>query len=173
MCHQNPVHQVFSKRFVAEHSVADRISRLERGKYAMLAKCLNEKHFMESEQVPVEVLSDLRTTRTCLNQFYVGFGFVRGSPYVRPANLVLQRIFESGLIDYWLSRVTENRINTAAFKRVYETKPHKSGHPTALSYRQFKVLMVVWTVGCALSIVVFAVERLHGSWPRVHVGGHW
>jgi|UniRef100_A0A2S2R340 hypothetical protein len=161
---QNPVHREFSERFTPERSAADRIGRLQRGKYAVLVKCLNEKHFMESEEVPAALLNNMRTTRTCLNQFNIGFGFARGSPYVRPANLVVQRIFESGLIDYWSSRVTEDRITAATFERVYETKPRKNDHPTALTYRQFKVLMVVWTVGCALSAVVFAGECLRGAW---------
>eukprot|EP00102_Acyrthosiphon_pisum_P026115 XP_016663325.1 PREDICTED: uncharacterized protein LOC100575385 [Acyrthosiphon pisum] len=165
---ENPVHVKFSKRFVPERSVDDRISRLKRGRYAILTKCLYEKHFMESDKVPVAMLNNLRTARTCLSQFYIGFGFAKRSPYAKPANLVIQRIFESGLIDYWLSRVTEVRMSPATFKQVYEIKPRKSGHPSALSYRQFKVVMVVWMVGCALSAAVFAVERRYGPGGTGH-----
>lgn len=160
---KNPVHVEFSKRFVPERGVDDRISRLRRGRYAVLTKCLYEKHFMEAEMVPAAMLNDLRTDRTCMNQFYVGFGFTKRSPYTRPANLVIQRIFESGLIDYWLSRVTEVRMSPATFKQVYEIKPRKGGgHPSPLSNRQFKVVVVVWMVGCALSMAVFAVEVRFG-----------
>lgn len=161
---QNPVHRTFSERFVAERGPDDRIGRLMRGKYALLTKCLYEKHFMESENVPAALLNDLRTGRTCMNQFYIGFGFARRSPYVRPANLVLQRVFESGLIDYWLSRVTEVRMSPATFKRVYEIKPQPrhAADPAPLSYMQYRAVMFVWTVGCALSAVVFAVELRYG-----------
>ncbi|XP_026820069.1 uncharacterized protein LOC113558742 [Rhopalosiphum maidis] len=159
---QNPVHVKFSKRFLPERSVDDRIKRLKRGRYAILSKCLYEKHFMESEDVPVSMLNNLRTGRTCMNQFYIGFGFAKQSPYVKPANLVIQRIFESGLIDYWLSRVTEVRISPATFEQVYEIKPRRGGNPSPLSYKQFKVVMVVWMVGCALSAAVFAVECRYG-----------
>lgn len=118
--YQNPVHQEFSKRFMMEHTIEDRLIRLKRGKYAMLTKCLYEKHFMETETVPAAILNDLRTARTCVNQFYIGMSFTKNSPYVKPANLVIQRIFESGLIDYWLSRVIEERlISPATFKQVY------------------------------------------------------
>lgn len=129
----------------------------------MLTKCMYEKHFMETESVPAAVLNTMRTPRTCRNQFYVGFGFVQRSPYVKSANLVIQRIVESGLVDYWLSRVTEVRMSPATFEQVYELKPHRSGQPSPLSYRQFKVVMVVWTVGCALSAVVFLVECKYGG----------
>lgn len=150
-----------------EQSVEDRIRRLEHGKYAMLTKCLLGKHFMEAEEVPVSILNNLRTARTCLNQFYVGLGFIKHSPYVKPANLVIQRITESGLIDYWLSRVTEaGRISPATFKQVYEIKPHKRGNPLPLGFRQFKVVMVVWMVGCALSVFVFAVECQYARLER-------
>uniref|UniRef100_A0A2S2P5X5 Uncharacterized protein n=1 Tax=Schizaphis graminum TaxID=13262 RepID=A0A2S2P5X5_SCHGA len=159
---QNPLHVEFSKRFLPERSVDDRIRRLKRGRYAILSKCLYEKHFMESEDVPVSMLNNLRTGRTCMNQFYIGFGFAKRSPYVKPANLVIQRIFESGLIDYWLSRVTEVRISPATFEQVYEIKPRRGGNPSPLSYKQFRVVMVVWMVGCALSAVVFAAERRYG-----------
>lgn len=161
---QNPIHRAFSKRFIPERSADDRIKRLKRGKYAMLTKCLYEKHFMESEKVPAVLLNDLRTTRTCLNQFYIGIGFIKRSPYVKPANLVIRRITESGLIDYWLSRVTEARMSPATFKQVYEIKPRRgTGHPSAISYRQYKVVMVVWMVGCILSTIVFVAERHFGS----------
>lgn len=161
---QNPVHQAFSKRFVPERNENDRIKRLKRGKYVMLTKCLYEKHFMESEEVPAALLNDLRTTRTCLNQFYVGIGFAKRSPYLKSANLVIRRIVESGLIDYWLSRVTEARMSPATFKQVYEIKPRRStGLPSALSYRQYKVVMVVWMAGCILSTIVFVAERHYGS----------
>lgn len=129
----------------------------------MLAKCMYEKHFMESEGVPAAVLNTMRTTRTCMNQFYVGFGFVKRSPYVKSANLVIQRIVESGLVDYWLSRVTEVHISPATFEQVYDLKPQRTGGPSPLSYRQFKVVMVVWTVGCALSTAVFLVECKYGG----------
>lgn len=159
---QNPVHRAFSERFVPERTADDRIARLKRGKYAMLTKCLYEKHFMESEIVPPALLNDLRTGRTCANQFYIGLGFVKHSPYTKPADLVIQRIFESGLIDYWLSRVTEVRIPPATFKQVYEIKPHSTAAnspPSPLSFRQFKVVVVVWMAGCALSAFVFVAER--------------
>ncbi|XP_060847850.1 uncharacterized protein LOC132927356 [Rhopalosiphum padi] len=159
---QNPVHVEFSKRFIPERSVDDRIKRLKRGRYAILSKCLYKKHFMELEDVPVSMLNNLRTGRTCMNQFYIGFGFAKQSPYVKPANLVIQRIFESGLIDYWLSRVTEVRMSPATFEQVYEIKPRRGSNPSPLSYKQFKVVMVVWIVGCALSTAVFAVERRYG-----------
>lgn len=159
---QNPVHVEFSKRFIPERGVDDRIERLKRGRYAILTKCLYEKHFMESENVPASLLNNLRTGRKCMNQFYVGFGFAKWSPYTKPANLVIQRIFESGLIDYWLSRVTEVRMSPATFEQVYEIKPRRGGDPSPLSYKQFKVVIVVWMIGCALSTAVFAVERRYG-----------
>ncbi|XP_025191028.1 uncharacterized protein LOC112591428 [Melanaphis sacchari] len=159
---QNPAHMEFSKRFIPERGVNDRIKRLEGGQYAILTKCLYEKHFMESENVPVSMLNNLRTARTCMNQFYIGFGFAKWSPYTKPANLVIQRIFESGLIDYWLSRVTEVRMSPATFEQVYEVKPRRGGDPLPLSFKQFKVVMAVWMVGCALSTAVFAVECRYG-----------
>lgn len=162
------MHREFSERFVAERGAYDRIGRLRRGKYALLTKCLYEKHFMESEDVPAALLNDVRTTRACLNQFYIGFGFVKRSPYVRPANLVVQRVFESGLIDYWLSRVAEVRMSPATFRRVYEIKPPpvRTADPSPLSYTQYRVVMVVWLVGCALSAAVFAAECRHGAARR-------
>ncbi|VVC42304.1 Ionotropic glutamate receptor, L-glutamate and glycine-binding domain,Ionotropic glutamate receptor [Cinara cedri] len=157
---QNPVHRAFIENFVPERNIDDRVDRLKRGQYATLAKCLYEKHFMETENVPAAILNDLRTARTCMNQLYIGFGFVKHSPYVKSANLVIQRIFEGGLIEYWLSRVTEARMSPATFKQVYEIKPHRNGgnRPSALSYKQFKVVMVVWIIGCVTSTIVFAVE---------------
>lgn len=159
---QNPVHRAFSERFVPERSADDRIARLKQGKYAMLTKCIYEKHFMESEMVPAALLNDLRTGRACANQFYIGLGFVKRSPYTKPADLVIQRIFESGLIDYWLSRVTEVRMPPATFKQVYEIKPHNTAAqsiPSPLSFRQFKVIVVVWMAGCAISTLVLVTER--------------
>lgn len=157
---QDPVHRAFSERFVPERGVRDRIGRLKEGKYAVLTKCLYGKHFMELDRVPAALLSDLRTGRACLSQFYVGFGFVRRSPYVRPANLVVQRIFESGLVDYWLGRVAGARASSSAsFRHVYEIRPPRHDEaPRPLSYTQFKVVVVAWTVGCALSAVVFVAE---------------
>lgn len=163
---QDPIHRKFSENFVPERTVEDRIWRLKRGKYAMLTKCLYGKHFMESENVPVALLNDLRTTRGCLSQFYVGIGFVKRSPYVRSANLVIQRIFESGLVDYWLSRVTEVHMSPATFKQVYEVQSRKSGRPSPLSYKQFKVVMAVWTVGCTISTIVFAAEWQYDAYVR-------
>lgn len=153
---------------MAERGPADRVGRLRRGKYALLTKCLYEKHFMESEDVPAALLNDLRAARTCMNQFYIGFGFTKRSPYVRPANLVVQRVFESGLIDYWLSRVTEVRMSPATFEQVYEIKPQPrhAADPSPLSYMQYRAVMFVWTVGCALSVAVFAVELRYGAGRR-------
>lgn len=160
------MHRAFSERFVAEQTVNDRVSRIKSGRYAVLTKCLYGKHFMESETVPAALLNDLRTARTCVSQFYIGLSFVKHSPYTKPANLVIQRIFESGLIDYWLSRVTEVRLPPATFKQVYEIKPRHTATansvPLPLSFRQFKVVVVVWMAGCAVSAIVFAAElRYH------------
>jgi len=163
---QDPVHRAFSERFVPERDVRDRIGRLKEGRYAVLTKCLYGKHFTESDRVPAALLGELRTGRACLSQFYVGFGFVRRSPYVRPADLVVRRVFESGLVDYWLGRVAGARASSssstsssATFRHVYEIRPPRhDAAPRALSYTQFKVVVVAWTVGCALSAVVFAAE---------------
>lgn len=162
---QNPSHRAFIKTFVPEHNVDDRMKRLKSGKYVTLSKCLYEKHFMEMENVPAAMLNDLRTTRTCLNQLYIGFGFVKHSPYAKPVNLVIQRVFESGLIDYWLSRVTEAHMSPATFQQVYEIKPRRnsSDRPSALSYSQFRVVMFIWIIGCAVSTVVFVVEHRWAS----------
>jgi len=165
------VHRAFSQRFVPERSVDDRIGRLRAGNYALLTKCLSGKHFTELDKVPATLLNDLRTGRSCLAQFYIGFGFVKHSPYRKSANLVIQRVVESGLVDYWLSRVTElHAVSPVTFEQVFETRPHSTttgrGRPSALSYAQFEAVAVAWLFGCALSAMVFVAELQYDAYVR-------
>lgn len=171
---------MFNKSFVLEKSTTDRINRLKRGKYALLTQCINEKYFMELQNVPPLLLSDLRTTRTCLNNFYHGIGFIKHSPYLKSANIVIRHLVESGIIEYWFNRIIEKELPLTTFDRVYEQKPQsdQNNGPSSLTYHQLRAVMAVWLIGCVLSTMVFIVEykystivrRLTKPFPRREAG---
>ncbi|XP_050438799.1 glutamate receptor ionotropic, kainate glr-3-like isoform X2 [Adelges cooleyi] len=157
---EDPWHVMFSQKFIPERNTADRINRIMNGKYAVLTKCVKDKHFMEAQDLPPSLLNDLRTTRSCVNTYYIGFGFSKQSPYLKSTNLVIRRIVESGIIGYWLNRVFEVRLPPATFERVYEQKPlaDRNGDPSPLTIHQFRAVLVGWLIGCSLSVIVFVVE---------------
>ncbi|XP_050531461.1 uncharacterized protein LOC126900068 [Daktulosphaira vitifoliae] len=157
---ENPWHVLFAERFIPESNLIDRINRVTIGKYAVLTKCIYNEAFMEAQDLPPSLLSDLRTTRDCLNLYYIGIGFSKRSPYLKPSNMIIRRLVESGIIRYWTRRIFDMKVPSTTFARVYEQKPftEKNRRPTPLTYHQFIAVLVVWLIGCIVSIIIFIFE---------------
>ncbi|XP_050531460.1 glutamate receptor ionotropic, kainate glr-3 isoform X2 [Daktulosphaira vitifoliae] len=162
---ENPIHKKFSVRFIPEKSIAERIDRLVNGKYAVCTKFINGKYFMEMQDLPPYLLSDLRTSRECLNSFYIGIGFTKNSPFLKPANIVIRHLLESGIINYWMNRIFEKKLPLNTFDRIFEQKPlaEKDSGPSPLTFDQYKVVIVVWLIGCILSSTTFIFELKYGK----------
>lgn len=155
----------FTERYIAEKDTADRIARLKNGKYAIVTKRINGKYFMDVQDVPPYLLSDLRTTRDCLRRYFMGIGFAKNSPFLKSTNLVIRNLVESGIINYWMKRIFEKKMPLNTFERVYEQKfsTEKYSSPSPLTFDQYKVVIVVWSIGCILSSITFLFELKYGK----------
>lgn len=120
---------------------------------------------MEIDNIPADLLHTLRSTRSCLNFFFLAFGFRKGLPYIDEASTIISRLLESGITDYWLDRISENYYTPATFSKVYEYKQPieeknaaRNNDVEPLSMKHLQGVFYVWLVGMTISFVQLIYE---------------
>lgn len=125
----------------------------------MFVKCIGNEHFMEVQNVPDNILHELRAPRSCLNYFYLGFGFRKALPYSNAADRIIATLVESGITEYWLNRVFEKEYSPTTFAKVYEYKiPPEDVQLRPLTTNNLQSVFFVFSTGMVLSILTFIGE---------------
>ncbi len=156
---QDPWHKKFAARYKLENDTTDRINRLQVGNYSILVKCIGDYHFMDVLRVPSNVLYELRTTRTCLNYFMLGFGYRKGLPYSKMADKIIAALVEGGITKYWLNRLFEKEYLHTTFSKVYEYKtPPEDIELEPLGLNNLKGAFVLLLFGSTVATVIFLTE---------------
>lgn len=64
----------------------------------------------------------------------------------------IQQMMEAGLIEYWINQKWTSKMKSHS---------DEGGEPRVLSFTQLSAAFIICIVGLLLSVVVFAIEKLH------------
>lgn len=118
---------------------------------------------MEVDNLPSNVLHDLRTAHGCIKSFMLGFTYRKHFPYAPAVNSIISNLVESGITLYWMNRVFEKKYSSTTFQKLYEYKtPPEDIELTSLSVQSLQGAFFLLAAGMGLAAIAFVGELVKG-----------
>ncbi|KAE8572992.1 Ionotropic receptor 116, partial [Halyomorpha halys] len=158
----DPVHQEWMRRIRVVRTQEELHGALRKLNNVVMGIYTFGIFSLMDEDISDDVLKGYEISSYCFTEFYLGFAFRRGSPYLKFFNEQLKNMIETGFIHYYMKTSMEETMKTKSY--MYETTrlSKNSAHGSNLTLASLKGIIEFWVCGLLISTVVFFVELMSG-----------
>ncbi|KAH8382388.1 hypothetical protein KR009_003310, partial [Drosophila setifemur] len=96
----------------------------------------------------------------------VGFPIPENSPHRKPLHRYILQLWQSGLLDFWISRGFSNMVK-AGRMHIEDLRPSHQAH--TLTFKDMRNVFLMYLVGLLISVTLFVAELIV-SWVRFWLG---
>lgn len=127
----------------------------------MFVQCFGDKIYMDQDDVPSDVLHQLRSIHDCVRTFMQAIGYRKSLPYAGAIDRIIGRLTDTGIIEYWIKRLFEEKYPATTFQKMYEYKISPNDIiPAPLSIDNLQGAFLVLIIGIVLGMVAFTGELI-------------
>ncbi|CAH1398349.1 unnamed protein product [Nezara viridula] len=154
----DPVHQEWTRRIRVVktqeelHNALRKLDNVVMGIYTFGIFSLMD------EDIEDNVLKAYEVSSYCFTEFYLGFAFRRGSPYLKFFNEQLKNMIETGFIHYYMKATMERTMKEKKYMYQVTRLSKNSAHGSNLTLASLKGILEFWVCGLLISTAVFCAE---------------